>query len=406
MKTTDFSKNKSLWALSLLCFSLADIQDGLGPFLGVYLQQQKWNAEEIGYVMTLGGLAGLIFAAPLGAFADHTKKKRLIILLAALCIIISSAAVFINSSFAVAGFTKILQGAAAAAIPPALTGITLGLTGQTNFAEQLGKNEAWNHAGNASTAILCGITGYLFGFTGILLILFFMGISAILSLWHINPKLINHNLARGLDKTTNPADIPAIHHLLTNKTLLLIGTALFFFHLGNAALLPLLGQSAVAQFQVNPAFYTAGTIIIAQCTMIITALLAAKTAQKQGYIFLFYFAFSALPVRGIIAGFWINPWNIIPVQILDGIGAGILGVAMPGLVAQILNKSGHINLGIGTVLTIQGIGAALSNAYGGFFAHHFHYNTAFLALAAAPCFGLLLFTAAVKKLNLQTQNKI
>ena len=47
---------------------------------------------------------------------------------------------------------------------------------------------------------------------------------------------------------------------------------LFFFHLGNAAMLPLLGQSAVARFRVDPAVYTAGTVFIAQTTMIATSL--------------------------------------------------------------------------------------------------------------------------------------
>ena len=41
-------KNISLMALSLLSFSLADVRDGLGPFLGVYLQGKNWTPDEIG----------------------------------------------------------------------------------------------------------------------------------------------------------------------------------------------------------------------------------------------------------------------------------------------------------------------------------------------------------------------
>ena len=43
-------KTRSLAFLSLLCFGLADVRDGLGPFLGVYLQQQGWTADEIGII--------------------------------------------------------------------------------------------------------------------------------------------------------------------------------------------------------------------------------------------------------------------------------------------------------------------------------------------------------------------
>ena len=101
-------------------------------------------------------------------------------------------------------------------------------------------------------------------------------------------------------------------------------------------------------------------------------------------------------MRGCIAGLWESPWNIIPVQMLDGVGAGLLGVATPGLVARILKGSGHVNMGLGLVLTIQGVGASLSNTYGGLFAHHVSYSAAFLALAAAPCLGLVIFIAATR----------
>lgn len=60
------SKQKSLIFLSLLCFSLADVRDGLGPFLGVYLQGLGWMSDKIGFVMTAGGLAGLVCTPPWG----------------------------------------------------------------------------------------------------------------------------------------------------------------------------------------------------------------------------------------------------------------------------------------------------------------------------------------------------
>jgi hypothetical protein len=42
-------------------FFLADVQAGLGPFLGVYLiNKPGWNAANIGLVLTLGGAVGLV----------------------------------------------------------------------------------------------------------------------------------------------------------------------------------------------------------------------------------------------------------------------------------------------------------------------------------------------------------
>lgn len=60
------AKTRSLTCLSLLCFALADVRDGLGPFLGIFLQSHGWTPDSIGYVMTIGGLAGMAVTAPLG----------------------------------------------------------------------------------------------------------------------------------------------------------------------------------------------------------------------------------------------------------------------------------------------------------------------------------------------------
>ncbi len=401
---TGSEKQRSFVFLSLLCFALADVRDGLGPFLGVYLQQQKWTPDEIGFVMTAGGLAGLLCTTPLGALADQTRHKRGLVAASVLLIVFACGIVFCWSGAAVATLSKILQSVAAAAIMPALTGITLGMTGQQGLPARLGSNEAWSHAGNAVTAVLGGLIGYLYGIPGVFLVMALMGGLAVFSLRRIDPKHIDYAVARGLDTSEETGHTARkagkLRLLFTDRPLLAVGATLFFFHLGNAALLPLLGQSAVAHFEVNAAVYTASTVILAQTTMILTALWGAYIARKHGYGILFLIALLALPVRGCIAGLWSSPWNIIPVQILDGVGAGLLGVATPGITARILQGGGHINLGLGFVLTVQEVGASLSNTYGGLFAHHISYGAAFLALAAAPCLGLAVFMMAERRLPL------
>lgn len=86
-------------------------------------------------------------------------------------------------------------------------------------------------------------------------------------------------------------------------------------------------------------------------------------------------------MRGCIADFWHSQWSIVPVQLLDGMGADV-----PGVVAVLLRGSGHVNLGLGMVMTMQGMGAAFSTTWGDLFARYAGYSAAvFLALAAAPC---------------------
>ena len=77
--------------------------------------------------------------------------------------------------------------------------------------------------------------------------------------------------------------------------------------------------------------------------------------------------------------------GMYPVQALDGIGAGLQSVAVPGLVARILNSTGRINVGQGAVRTVQGVGAALSPAIGGWLAQELGYPATFTTLG---CFAI------------------
>jgi len=217
----------------------------------------------------------------------------------------------------------------------------------------------------------------------------------------IAPRDIDHAQARGLApeaEHATPAQRAALWHGPAALPVLCVGLVMLFFHLGNAHMLPLLGQSAVARFAINGAAYTAATVVIAQGTMILVALWAARLARRRGYGILLWCALLALPLRGCIAGFWHSPWSILPVQMLDGVGAGILGVVTPGLAARLLNGTGHVNLGLGVIMTLQGIGASCSASYGGLVAHLLGYGPAFLALAAAPCVALGILLAAVRRL--------
>ena len=62
--------------LDALNFFLADVRDGLGPYLAVYLLAvQHWDAASIGVVISIGGIVGLLAQTPAGAFIDRTTPQ-------------------------------------------------------------------------------------------------------------------------------------------------------------------------------------------------------------------------------------------------------------------------------------------------------------------------------------------
>jgi MFS family permease len=375
--------SKAIWPLLSLNFFMADMQAGIGPFLGVFLLAHGWESGLIGTVMTVGGVAGMLMTTPAGALVDATKRKKLYVIIPGICTVIASGIVLLSQSFWLVTASQVATAIAGAAIGPAVSGITLGIVRQVGFNRQNGHNQALNHAGNMVGAGLSGLLGWMFGFTAVFLLAALFGVLSIISVLMIPSAAIDDDEARGLDKSKEDnGKVGGITVLLECKPLLILAAALACFHLGNGAMLPLYGLAVVANKQGDPAGFVAITIVVAQAVMIVVSLIAMRLAEKEGYWLVLLISFIALPIRGVIAAHVMNKWGVYPVQILDGIGAGLQSVAVPGLVARILNGTGRVNVGQGAVMTVQGLGASLSPAIGGWIAQEIGYSAMFLILGS------------------------
>jgi MFS family permease len=187
---------------------------------------------------------------------------------------------------------------------------------------------------------------------------------------------------------------------MKHKTLLVLALALAVFHLGNGAIVPLYGMSAVSAERANGPGFVATTVVIAQGVMVLASVLAMRVAEKRNYWLILLVSFLGLPLRGVLAYFLAGWWGVVPVEILDGICIGLQSVAVPGMVVRSLYGTGRVNLAQGAVITIQGAGAAFSPALGGWIAEWIGFSPTFLVLGAL---GLLAATvwivlgAAVKQ---------
>jgi len=378
-------------ALQGLNFFMADMQAGIGPFLGVFLQQRGWATGAIGLVMTLGGVAGVAVTAPAGALIDATTRKRTWVIVSGVFTVLASGLIWVSQSFWVIAGSQIATAVAGAAIGPAVVGITLGIVRQSGFNRQNGRNQAFNHAGNMVGAALSGLLGWKFGFAAVFWLAAAFGVLSIVSVLMIPRKTIDDRAARGLEGEAGGDHAKGWRVLLECKPLLLLAACLALFHLGNGAMLPLYGLAVVAAHKGNPAAFVATTVVVAQAVMIGASLVAMRMAERRGYWLVILITFIALPIRGLVAASMIQSWGVFPVQALDGVGAGLQSVAVPGLVARILSGTGRVNAGQGAVMTVQGVGAALSPAIGGAIAQAIGYPAAFLILGAFSLGSLALW---------------
>src|SRR5258707_9848049 len=87
-------------ALDAANFFLADVRDGLGPYLAIYLlTEQKWDEARIGMVMSIATIAGIVAQTPAGALVDATKAKRFVMVAAALLVTTASLSLPLFPSF-------------------------------------------------------------------------------------------------------------------------------------------------------------------------------------------------------------------------------------------------------------------------------------------------------------------
>lgn len=391
------SDRRNNFSLDGLNFFLADVRDGLGPYLAIYLLAvHHWEPASIGLVMTIAGIAALVAQTPAGALIDKSHSKRAIVAIAALLVTGSCLLLLFVSSFTLVALTQATSAVAASVFAPAICAISLGITGPKAFTRRTGRNETFNHAGNACAALLAGGFAYLFGPVAVFYLMAAMALGSVIAVSLVSAKAIDHDLARGFD----PGDIahakPAgLSVLLKNKPLLLFAICCALFHLANAAMLPLVSQK-LSQINLQMATpLTAACIVAAQVVMVPAALLVGAKADLWGRKPLLIAGFLILPLRGVLYTLSDDPYWLVAVQMLDGVGAGIFGALFPVVVKDLTQGTGHFNVSLGAISTVFGLGAALSNGLAGGVVQEAGYSAAFLTLAGVAAVALVLLLVAM-----------
>lgn len=278
-----------------------------------------------------------------------------------------------------------------------------------------GRVQAANHAGIMVSAGLAAGLGTRFGLRSVfwlVLVSCFLAAASVLLL--LPERAIDHAAARGApvppppspsaaaarpapppgeDPPSPPPSASVAALLFGNRPLLVIGTTVFFFHLGNAALLPLYGQALVAAGVADPAGTTGLTVLIAQAVMIPVSVLTAWWAQGGSDYWPLLASYVVLPVRAGIAGLLSRRgWGVWPVQVLDGLGAGMQGVAVQGAVSTLMRGTGRVNVALGVAGGIsRGTGAAVSALLAGWVAESRGYASALYLLGLFPFVSQVLW---------------
>src|SRR6516162_7604891 len=142
----------SLGGLDGVNFFLAGILAGFGPYVAAYLAEQKWTQENIGFVLTASGLAGLLSQLPGGELLDTVRSKRAVVVAGVAMVAVSAIIIAFQPSFPLVFTALMLQGSTGGFLGPAILAISLGLVGHAALPERLGRNQRFSSTGNLVTA--------------------------------------------------------------------------------------------------------------------------------------------------------------------------------------------------------------------------------------------------------------
>lgn len=383
---------RSLKGLDWVSLLMADVRDGVGVYLSVYLLTvRNWEADDIGIVIAAPGLVGILVQAPAGALIDRTPHKRLLLMVASVIIALCCLAVVVSDGFVPILLSQAVVGLTQSVYVPCVAAITLGIVGHAALSQRIGRNESFNHLGNMLAAIIAGLIGRFISYEGIFYFSIVQCLMLLAAVFIIREKDIDHNLARGAVDTEQTApSVAGMKELFANRKIMLFTLAMALFHLSNGAMLPLVGQKMGLVDKQNSSLYLSAAIIMAQGVMVFVATFSGRKAEN-GRKKIMMLAFLLLPVRALLFTFIDNPYALTGIQLLDGIGAGIFGVVSILMIADLSRGTGRFNLLQGVVYSAIGLAVALSSILAGFVVKNFGYPIGFSTLAGIGVLGFLFF---------------
>ncbi|MDO8401520.1 MAG: MFS transporter [Bradyrhizobium sp.] len=390
-KATSAPSRQSLRGLDWFIFFLADVQTGFGPFIAVYLTTQKWTQVEIGFVLSIGGIVGLIGQMPGGAIIDAARSERLVASLAVATIGVCALGYAIWPIFPVVVAAATLHATASCVLGPAIAAISLGLVGPRAIGERLGRNARFASLGNGSAAALMGACGYFLSSRSVFVVTALLAIPTMLALGRIREREIDVAQAHGA-VVRDVADVSttSVWSLLRRRPLLIFAGSVLLLQLANAAMLPLMAGVVTTRSSQWAPVLIAFCIIVPQAIVALGAPWVGRMAQRWGRRPFLLAGFGALAIRGLLFAVVTDPYLLVAAQIFDGITAAVFAVMIPLIVADVAFGSGHFNMAQGIVGTATGIGASLSTVLAGYAADRLGTNIAFMGLAGVAATGLAM----------------
>ena len=385
---------QSLRALSWLNFFLACVQAAFGPIAAAYLAAQHWTTQDIGFVLSIGGIFSLVSQVPGGELLDAVRAKRLLVGAGVVTVALSILILRLWPIFPLVALAEALQGITGGVLGMGVVAITLGLVGHDALAERLGYNQRFAAAGG----VVVTLTMALIAYSGSPLAMFVpvvLAVPLLVALTLIRSKEIDFERASGADRqpSEGPKRSERAAVLLRNRRLMIFAVCMVLFQLANASMLPLAGDILAYAGGRKAAPFVAALIIVPQVIVALLAPWVGRQAERRGRKPMLLVGLAALPIRAVLFALTSNPFALTVIQVLDGITGAVLGVMTALVIADVTKGTGRFNLAQGVFGTIMGVGASLSTTLSGLIVYHFGRSAGFVSQAGQTLVALVTLRA-------------
>jgi len=134
------------------------------------------------------------------------------------------------------------------------------------------------------------------------------------------------------------------------------------------------------------------------------ALLAGHFGELWGRKPVMAIAFWILPLRIFSYTLVSSPRMVVWLQALDGIGAGIYGVIVIALAADLTKGKGHFNTLAGLFATSLAIGGVVGPLASGALVQHFGFKMTFYTFTGLAALGAIVFSIFVPETKMKTSS--
>jgi len=391
----------SLRGLDAVNLFLAGALSGFGPYVAAFLAEQKWSQQDIGFVLTAAGFAGLLSQLPGGALLDAIQSKRIAVALGAVMVAAGALIIAIWPTFLLVLTALVLQGITGGFMGLAIVSISLGLVGHVALAERLGRNQRFASSGGVVAAGLMGLIAYFLSYRAIFFTAAALVIPLLAALGRIRSSDIHFGRASCLPNHQEPSAPPRtrLRSLSKNRGLLIFAGCVFLFQMANASMLPLAGEAFAYSKEARSSLIVSALIMVPQVIVALMAPWAGRQANTWGRRPLLLVGFAALPIRALVFAWTTNPTILIAAQVLDGVSGTMLGVLTALIIADLTAGTGRFNLAQGFVGTMSGVGASLSTTLSGLVAASLGRAAGFLGIAAVALAAVVLLWSLMPETN-------